>query len=118
MANEEALSYLRWPILFMRALSLLSSLLRNKYLLATTAFVIWMLFFDRNDMFTQLGRKRELKELEDSKVYFTDEITKERKFSEELKSNPAAIEKFAREQYKMKRDGEDLFIIETVPANK
>ena len=102
----------------MRALSFVSSFLRNKYLVAITAFVVWMLFFDRNDVFTQLGRKRDLKELQDSKVYFTDEISKERKFSEELKNNPAAIEKFAREQYKMKRDGEDLFIIQALPAKK
>src|ERR671913_531145 len=60
----------------------------------------------------QMDRKKELKDLEESKTFFQEQIAAERKFSEELKNNPAAIEKFAREQYKMKRDGEDLFLIQ------
>jgi cell division protein DivIC len=92
------------------------SFLRNKYLLALTAFGVWMLFFDKNDFFAQLDRKKELKDLQESKGYFLQQIAEERKFSEELKNNPAAIEKFAREQYKMKRDNEDLYLIQSVPA--
>ena len=87
------------------------SYLYNKYLLATVGFIIWMLAFDRNDFFVQRERRNELRALERNRTYFTQQIEAERKFSEELKSNPAAIEKFAREQYKMKRDGEDLFLI-------
>ncbi len=71
-----------------------------------------MLFFDKNDVFTQMQRKKELKALEESKAYYTQEITKEKKVSEELRSNPAAIEKYARENYLMKRDNEDIFIIQ------
>jgi cell division protein FtsB len=85
---------------------------RNKYLLSLIAFVVWMLFFDKNDMFTQGQRKRELKALEESKEYYTAEIAKEKKVSEELRSNPAAIEKYARENYLMKRDDEDIFIVQ------
>lgn len=83
----------------------------NKYLLATAGYVVWMLFFDRNDIFVQRQRRLELQALEKNRAYLTGQISAERKFSEELKNNPAAIEKFAREQYKMKRDGEDLFLI-------
>jgi len=83
----------------------------NKYLLSSVGFVLWLLFFDRNDIFVQRERRHELQALERNKAYFTEEIAKERKFSEDLKKDPAAIEKFAREQYKMKRDGEDLFLI-------
>jgi cell division protein FtsB len=50
--------------------------------------------------------------MQESKAYYTAEIAKERKALEELKSNPAAIEKYAREKYLMKRDNEDLFIIQ------
>lgn len=85
--------------------------LYNKYLLTTIGFVVWMLFFDRNDVFTQQARRNERAALEQSKAYFIEQIAAERKFSDELKKDPAAIEKFAREQYKMKRDGEDLFLI-------
>lgn len=85
--------------------------LLNKYLLSSVGFVVWVLFFDRNDFFIQRERRHELQALEKNKTYFIQQIAAERKFSDELKTNPAAIEKFAREQYKMKRDGEDLFLI-------
>ena len=96
----------------MKLLSRISFFLRNKYLLAGSAFVVWMLFFDRNDMMMQLERRNELKALEESKEYYSNEIREERQFLEDLKTNPVAIEKFAREQYGMKRDNEDIFLIQ------
>ena len=96
----------------MKVFSLIPSILKNKFLLATSAFVIWMLFFDRNDVFTLAERNRELRSLKESKQYYTEEIVHERKVSEELKSSPATIEKYAREKYLMKRENEDLFIIQ------
>lgn len=95
----------------MRFLSKLPSILTNKYLLTGIAFVVWMLFFDRNDFIVQSERRAELGNLEKSKSYFTGEIEKERRFSEELRSNPTAIEKLAREKYFMKRDNEELFLV-------
>jgi cell division protein FtsB len=56
--------------------------------------------------------------LQDSKAYFASEISKERKALEELKSNPAAIEKYAREKYMMKKDNEDLYIVEPATAKE
>ena len=70
-----------------------------------------MLFLDKNDLFTQIARNRELKELEQSKQYYTLQISSERKELEQLKNNPTTLEKYAREKYLMKRDNEDLFII-------
>ena len=102
----------------MRTIVQLLPFFRNKYLLAATAFVVWMLIFDRNDFFTQMDRKKELRDLQESKQYFVEQIAEERRFSEELKNNPAAIEKFAREQYKMKRDNEDLFLIESATTDE
>ena len=87
-------------------------LLRNKYFLATLCFVIWLLFFDRNDVFTQLERRKELRQIQSSKKYFTLQIAENRNFSKDLQFNASAIEKYAREHYMMKRDNEDLFIIE------
>lgn len=72
-----------------------------------------MIFFDAKDIITQRERSNELHQLQESKAYYTDEIAKERKALEELKSNPAAIEKYAREKYLMKRENEDLFVIQT-----
>ena len=71
-----------------------------------------MLFFDRNDMFTQMERRSELDELRQSKQYFEKQIAENRKFSKDLQFNASAIEKYAREKYLMKRENEDLFIIQ------
>lgn len=71
-----------------------------------------MVFFDKNDVFTQQQRLEELETLQESKKYYIEQIVLERKASEELKSNPATIEKYAREKYLMKRDNEDLFLIQ------
>lgn len=100
----------------MKILSQIPAFLKNKYLLTGTAFAVWMIFFDRNDLFTQYERRRELRALEKSKEYYSGQIAKERKSLEELQNNPAAIEKYAREQYGMKRDNEDVFMV--VPASK
>jgi cell division protein FtsB len=96
----------------MKVLRVIPIFLRNKFLVAITAFVVWMLFFDKNDLFAQLERRRDLQKLDESKAYFTQQIEQERRFSKELKESPATIEKFAREKYFMKRDGEDLFLVE------
>ena len=85
---------------------------RNKYLLTISFFAVCMLFLVRNDLLTQLGRRDELREIEQSKEYFSQKITENKKFSRDIQSNAAAIEKFARERYLMKRDNEDLFLIE------
>ena len=87
--------------------------LRNKYLLAFLAFAVWMLFFDKDDLFMQAKRRSELRQIEANKEYFRQQIAEDRKLTEELKNSPAAIERIARDQYKMKRDDEDLYIFRT-----
>ena len=61
----------------MKVLHFIPSFLRNKFLLTTVAFGIWMLFFDKNDFFAQMERKQELQELNKSKDYFTQQIEQE-----------------------------------------
>ncbi len=87
----------------MKRLHFIPVFLRNKFLIATVAFCVWLLFFDKNDLLLQRQRSNELKDLQESKVYFKEQIEKERKFSEDLKTSPATIEKFAREKYLMKK---------------
>lgn len=96
----------------MAMLNRIPSWLTNKYLLTSVAFVLWITFFDDKDLLTQRERNGELEEMQESKAYYLSEIAKEKKALEELKSNPAAIERLAREKYLMKRDNEDLFLIE------
>jgi cell division protein FtsB len=102
----------------MKLFSNIPPFLMNKFFLAGIAFAVWVLFFDRNDFFVQSERRKELKDLQVSKVYFTKQIEEERKFSDDLKNNPAAIEKFAREKYLMKRDDEDLYLIQKIQSSE
>ncbi len=95
----------------MSFLSRIPPFLRNKFFLAATGFVVWMLFFDRNDVFTQRERKKELAEMKASKAYFARQIAENREISNALQFNASAIEKFARETYLMKKDNEDLFLV-------
>jgi cell division protein DivIC len=101
----------------MKLLTHIPRFLKNKYLIAIAAFCVVLLFLDKNDLFTQLDRRKELKELQVSRKYYTTQIAAERKELEALKSNPATLEKYAREKYLMKRDGEELFIISENPVN-
>ena len=102
----------------MKLLTHIPAWLKNKYLIALAEFAAIMLFFDKNDVFTQSARKRQLRDLQESKQYYTGRIATERKELEELKSNPGTLEKYAREKYLMKRDNEDLYIIPETPLKE
>ena len=102
----------------MKLLNLLPAWLKNKYFLSAGAFIAWMLFFDPKDSFTQIQLQKELKELQVSKAWYQKEINKEFIEIEQLKTNPATIEKYARENYLMKRENESIFIIPEKPDVK
>jgi len=85
--------------------------LKNKYFLATAIFVFILLFFDRNDLFVQWDRNRQLNQLTQSKAYFEGAIKDQKSELQQLKSDPATLERYAREKYLMKKDNEDLFLI-------
>ncbi|MEI8110223.1 MAG: septum formation initiator family protein [Chitinophagia bacterium] len=90
----------------------LKNIITNKYLLASLFFLVWILFFDQRDIFQQFDRQKELNQLEARKKFYQQEIEKSRKELSDLQSNPAAIEKYAREHYLMKKEGEDIFILD------
>jgi cell division protein DivIC len=95
----------------MRLLTHIPAFLRNKYFISIAAFCVIMLFLDKNDVFTQMGRRKELKENLQSKSYYTKELAALRQQSEALRNNPAALEKLAREKLLLKRDNEELFLV-------
>jgi cell division protein DivIC len=90
---------------------------RNKYLLAIVFFVAWMLFFDHSTLFQHLEYRDQLHGLKQSKKYYQEQIDKTRIELELMKTNPIWLEKVAREQYLMKRDGEDVFLIREKKAS-
>ena len=91
-------------------------IITNKFVMAAAAFGLLLLFFDDNNLFVQLDRKRQLNELLDKKKYYEQKINTTHQQLSNLQSNPAAVEKFVRENYLMKRDNEDVFVVE--PAQR
>lgn len=101
----------------MKLLTHLPAWLKSKYLIATVVFAAIMLFFDKNDFFTKMSRDKELRNLQQSKEYYTQEIKKLDEIRSNLTNDPRTIEKYAREKYLMKRDNEDLYIIDDKSTN-
>ena len=86
-------------------------ILGNRYVIVLVFFMVWMLFLDNTSYMEQRVLNKQLDELEDNKKYYQDEIRKDEENIKLLK-NPDQIEKYAREKYYMKRDSEDVYIIE------
>ena len=87
------------------------NVIRNKYVIATLAFLTWMLFFDRNDISSQYHYRSNLSELQKEKEFYLEETEKVKKDLEELTTDPKKLQKFAREKYYMKKDNEDVYVI-------
>ena len=86
-------------------------IITNKYLVALAVFGAMMLFFDDNNLFVQLDRKRQLNELLTQKAYYEKQINTTSSELNNLQKSTASIEKFVREHYVMKRDNEDIFVV-------
>ena len=82
----------------------------NKYIIILAAFIVWMFFFDAN---VQLNKefKKEIKELNNTINFYKKEINEDKKIITELQDS-LQLEKFAREKYLMKKENEDIYIIE------
>jgi cell division protein FtsB len=86
-------------------------IVRNKYVLTFVLFVLWMLMFDQNNLNERRKNNRDYNQLLKERDYFQKKIEENGKRILELKTNNDNLEKFAREQYLMKKDNEDIFII-------
>ncbi len=87
-------------------------ILRNKFVFAGLAFVVWILVFDDSNLVSRISKSRELSKLEQQREHYIKEIDTLQKRLEELKGDEKALEKFAREQYLMKKDNEEIFLVE------
>jgi cell division protein DivIC len=83
----------------------------NKYTIVSVFFVIWMLFLDNYSYFDHRILDTEIEELESNKKYYQEEIAKDEKSIKNL-NNLGQTEKYAREKYFMKKDSEDIYIID------
>ncbi len=91
--------------------SALLQFISNKYVWVLLFFIIWMLFLDNYSYFDHRFLNKQIDELENNKKYYQEEIKKDEQNIKLLK-NPNQIEKYAREKYYMKKDSEDIYIIE------
>jgi len=83
----------------------------NRYLLIFILFVVWMVFFDTNSFFIHDELNKDIDALEDNKEFYKNEIENDKAFIEKMKDSNE-MERYAREKYYLKKENEDIFIIE------
>ena len=83
----------------------------NKYVITFLSVAVWIMFLDKNNVFSQVELKEMHNKLESEKKYFTEQIDRNKQGLDELRTSPVTLEKFARETYMMKKDDEDIFVI-------
>ncbi len=86
---------------------------RNKYLLTILIFLIWIILLDSNNLISRFIDMSELRRLQADREYYQNKIDEESRKLRELKTDNNNLEKFAREQYRMKKPDEDLYIVMT-----
>lgn len=89
----------------------LPKFVKNRYLIVTILLIFWVAFFDSHNWIRQAGLKSELKQLEEDKKFYLNEIKKDSIALFNLSNNPETQEKFAREKYMMVKENEDLILI-------
>ena len=87
------------------------SFLKNKYIIPLIILLIWVTFFDSNNFIKQYQLRQELESLNQKKSFYKSEIKKDSTSLHDLSNNSETREKFAREQYLMKKENEDVIII-------
>jgi len=79
--------------------------------LTIAVFTIWMLFFDQNNMVDRIRMGSEIRQLENDREYYQEQIQKDSARLHELTTNKENLEKYAREQFLMKKSNEDVFVV-------
>lgn len=82
-----------------------------KYLIISIAFVLWMTLLDTNSLLIHAELNREIKKLKNRKSFLSQEIDKDQSLIEKLK-NIDSLEHYGRENYNLKKENEDIYIIE------
>ena len=85
--------------------------LKNSYVIIIIIFVIWMIFFDSNSILIHNELNNNINDLNNQKEYYKNEIERDNIELNQIKTD-SGLEKYAREKLFMKRDNEEIFIIE------
>ncbi|RZT96939.1 cell division protein FtsB [Ancylomarina subtilis] len=91
--------------------SILIKTFSNKFVISFLIFFFWIFFFDQHSIWERKEYKSKIEALSKEKDYYLYQIKKDKNRIHELKTNRENLEKFAREQYLMKKKDEDIFII-------
>lgn len=89
----------------------LVKLLKNKYFIAGLIFLVWIMFFDENNIISHRRNKKRLSALKAQQEYYREKIAADNQKIEELRSGQDNLEKYAREQFYMSKPDEDVFMI-------
>ena len=92
-------------------ISKILNLFKKTYIIIILFFVVWMIFFDTNSVLMHFELNQKIKKLEDQKNYYKKEINKDKASINEIESD-SGIEKYAREKLFMKKENEEIFLIE------
>lgn len=92
-------------------LSRIPSFVKNFYFIFGFLFILWMIFFDSNDLINQFRAAGKLNDLKKEKAFYEEKIVQVKAEREAFLNNEEALEKFARENYLMKKKGEDVYIV-------
>lgn len=87
------------------------SIFRNRYITATVLFILWIAFFDQTSLIYDIHLTRKENQLKAQKVYYEKQTQFAIEQLKELQTNPANMEKFAREKYFMKKSNEDVYVL-------
>jgi cell division protein FtsB len=90
------------------------NLLKNKFFIVTTVFIVWVFFFAQYDILSLYKQREELKEMKSKIEYLEKEVTRLKAEKIKLKTDPVTLEKFAREKYYMKSPNEEVYVFDTV----
>ena len=86
-------------------------ILKSHYVWFLCFFLVWLLFFDEHNIIRRIDNYGKFKQLEEDVSYYKEKIKEDREKLNELTSNKENLERFAREQYLMKKENEDVFIV-------
>jgi len=83
----------------------------NRYVIILIGFSIWMLFFDGNSYLVHKEYNKEIDKINKFNKFY-EENTKEFNLVITKLKDSLQLERFAREKYLMKKENEDIYLIE------
>ncbi|MDR2205872.1 MAG: septum formation initiator family protein [Flavobacteriaceae bacterium] len=89
----------------------------NKYFITIFLFLVWMIFFDSTSFLVINELNGDLDKHEKQLEYYKKEYKKNDDFYKKLMNNKNEKEKYARENYFMKKPNEEIFIIVADSSN-